>query len=57
MGRPSPQTQAKRQREQAKKEKRQAKERKRAARKAAKDSTGEVASLLPEAPRADPERS
>lgn len=41
MGRPSPQTQAKRQREQAKKEKRQAKERKRAARKAAKDSPGE----------------
>ncbi|HUF72481.1 MAG TPA: hypothetical protein VMR74_06245 [Gammaproteobacteria bacterium] len=42
MGRPSPQTQAKRQREQAKKEKRQAKEKKRAARKAAKDSAGEV---------------
>ncbi len=37
MGRPGPQTQAKRQREQAKREKRQAKDQRRAARKAAKN--------------------
>ena len=41
MGRPGPQTQAKRQREQAKKEKRRAKEEKKALRKAAKSGSAE----------------
>jgi hypothetical protein len=43
MGRPSPQTHAKRLREHAKREKRRAKEARRAARKAAKDSEESVA--------------
>lgn len=40
MGKPGPQTQAKRQREQAKREKRRVKDEKRAARKAAKNPEG-----------------
>jgi len=44
MGRPGPQTHAKRQREQAKKEKRRAKEEKKALRKAEKDVKVEPAS-------------